>query len=62
MIERMVYEVDLDNLYIILDNNYIEFVWWILNKFNKEGYIYEGYKIFFYCLRCGIGFVSYEVV
>ena len=45
MTERMAYEVDLDNPYITLDNNYIESVWWILNKFNKEGYMYEGHKI-----------------
>lgn len=41
MTERMAYEVDLDNPYITLDNNYIESVWWILDKFNKEGYLYE---------------------
>ena len=36
MTERMAYEVDLDNPYITLDNNYIESVWWILDKFNKD--------------------------
>ena len=41
MTERMAYEVDLDNPYITLDNNYIESVWWILDKFNKEGYLYD---------------------
>ena len=29
MTERMAYEIDLDNPYITLDNNYIESVWWI---------------------------------
>lgn len=61
MTERMAYEVDLDNPYITLDNNYIESVWWILNKFNKEGYIYEGHKILPYCPRCGTGLASHEV-
>ena len=55
MTERMAYEIDLDNPYITLDNNYIESVWWILDKFNKEGYIYEGHKILPYCPRCGTG-------
>ena len=59
--ESMAYEVDLDNPYITLDNNYIESVWWILNKFNKEGYIYEGHKILPYCPRCGTGLASHEV-
>ena len=36
MTERMAYEIDLDNPYITLDNNYIESVWWILDKFNKR--------------------------
>ncbi|SHJ57415.1 isoleucine--tRNA ligase [Tepidibacter formicigenes] len=61
MTERMAYEIDLDNPYITLDNNYIESVWWILDKFNKEGYIYEGHKILPYCSRCGTGLASHEV-
>ncbi|MGL5716619.1 MAG: isoleucine--tRNA ligase [Paraclostridium sp.] len=61
MTERMAYEIDLDNPYITLDNNYIESVWWILNKFNKEDYIYEGHKILPYCPRCGTGLASHEV-
>ncbi|WP_434797008.1 isoleucine--tRNA ligase [Terrisporobacter vanillatitrophus] len=61
MTERMAYEVDLDNPYITLDNNYIESVWWILDKFNKEGYMYEGHKILPYCPRCGTGLASHEV-
>ena len=61
MTERMAYEVDLDNPYITLDNDYIESVWWILDKFNKEGYLYEGHKILPYCPRCGTGLASHEV-
>jgi isoleucyl-tRNA synthetase len=61
MTERMAYLIDLDNPYITLDNNYIESVWWILNKFYKEGYIYEGHKILPYCSRCGTGLASHEV-
>ncbi len=61
MTKRMAYEIDLDNPYITLDNNYIESVWWILDKFNKEGYIYEGHKILPYCSRCGTGLASHEV-
>ena len=61
MTERMAYLIDLDNPYITLDNDYIESVWWILNKFYKEGYIYEGHKIMPYCSRCGTGLASHEV-
>ncbi|KAB3530081.1 isoleucine--tRNA ligase [Alkaliphilus serpentinus] len=61
MTRRMGYTIDLDNPYITLDNDYIESIWWILNKFFKEGYIYEGHKILPYCPRCGTGLASHEV-
>lgn len=61
MTKRMAYEIDLDNPYITLDNDYIESVWWILDEFFKEGYIYEGHKILPYCPRCGTGLASHEV-
>jgi len=40
MTKRMAYEIDLDNPYITLNNDYIETEWWILDKFFKENYIY----------------------
>ncbi len=61
MSERMAYLIDMDNPYITLDNNYIESVWWILDQFNKQDYIYEGHKILPYCTRCGTGLASHEV-
>lgn len=61
MTERMAYFVDMDNPYITLDNDYIESIWWALDKFHKEGYIYEGHKILPYCPRCGTGLASHEV-
>ncbi|SCY89349.1 isoleucine--tRNA ligase [Alkaliphilus peptidifermentans] len=61
MTRRMGYSIDLDNPYITLDNDYIESVWWILDKFFKEDYIYEGHKILPYCPRCGTGLASHEV-
>jgi len=61
MTKRMGYAIDLDHPYITLENDYIESVWWILDKFFKEGYIYEGHKILPYCPRCGTGLASHEV-
>lgn len=61
MTKRMGYFVDLENPYITLDNDYIESVWWILNKFFEEDFIYEGHKILPYCPRCGTGLASHEV-
>ncbi|MBF4691646.1 isoleucine--tRNA ligase [Fusibacter ferrireducens] len=61
MTKKMAYLIDLDNPYITLENNYIETEWWILDKFFKEDYIYEGHKILPYCPRCGTGLASHEV-
>src|SRR5690554_5212630 len=61
MTKRMGYFIDLDHPYITLDNDYIETLWWILDQFNKKGYIYEGHKILPYCPRCGTGLSSHEV-
>ncbi len=61
MTERMAYLIDLDNPYVTLDNDYIESVWWILDKTFKDGLIYEGHKILPYCPRCGTGLASHEV-
>ncbi len=61
MTERMAYLVDMDDPYITLDNNYIESVWYILNKFFEENMIYEGHKILPFCTRCGTGLASHEV-
>ena len=61
MTERMAYLIDLDNPYVTLEDDYIESVWWILDKFFKEGYIYEGHKILPYCARCGTGLATHEV-
>ncbi len=61
MTHRMAYEIDLDDPYITLENDYIESVWWILDKFFKEGLVYEGHKILPYCSRCGTGLASHEV-
>jgi isoleucyl-tRNA synthetase len=61
MSRKMGYFIDMEDPYITLDNNYIETVWWILDKFNKEGFLYEGHKIMPYCPRCGTGLASHEV-
>ena len=61
MTKRMGYEIDMDHPYITLDNDYIETVWWILDRFHKQDMLYEGHKILPYCPRCGTGLASHEV-
>ena len=61
MTERMGYLIDMDDPYITLNNDYIQTGWWIIDRFFREGLIYEGHKILPYCPRCGTGLASHEV-
>ena len=50
--ERLGYWVDLDDPYITYDNDYIESVWWILQRFHAEDLLYQGHKVVPYCPVC----------
>ena len=61
MTEQMGYWVDLTDPYITLANDYIESVWWALQRYFDKGMIYRGYKIQPYCPRCETPLSSHEV-
>src|SRR5215467_7973768 len=58
---RMGYWVDMQHPYITCENDYIESVWWALDRYFKEGLIYQGFKVQLYCPRCGTPLSSHEV-
>ncbi len=58
---RMGYWIDMDHPYITCENDYIESVWWALDRYFKEGLIYQGFKVQLYCPRCGTPLSSHEV-
>jgi len=58
---RMGYWVDMEHPYITCENEYIESVWWALDRYFKEGFIYQGFKVQLYCPRCGTPLSSHEV-
>jgi isoleucyl-tRNA synthetase len=58
---RMGYWIDMEHPYITCENAYIESVWWALDRYFKEGAIYQGFKIQLYCPRCGTPLSSHEV-
>jgi isoleucyl-tRNA synthetase len=58
---RMGYWIDMEHPYITCANEYIESVWWALDRYFKEGLIYQGFKIQLYCPRCGTPLSSHEV-
>lgn len=58
---RMGYWIDMEHPYITCENEYIESVWWALDRYFKEGLIYQGFKIQLYCPRCGTPLSTHEV-
>lgn len=61
MTRLMGYQIDLENPYITLQNDYIETVWYILKDFFEKGLVYKGHKIVPYCPSCGTPLSSHEV-
>ena len=59
--ERIGMWLDLDDPYVTMSDEYIESVWWILSEFDRQGLLYEGYKVVPYCPRCGTALSSHEV-
>jgi isoleucyl-tRNA synthetase len=58
---RMGYWIDMEHPYVTCENEYIESVWWALDRYFKEGFIYQGFKVQLYCPRCGTPLSSHEV-
>ena len=59
--DRMGYWIDMRHPYVTCENEYIESVWWALDRYFKEGLIYQGFKVQLYCPRCGTPLSSHEV-
>ena len=59
--ERIGFWLDMDHPYLTFANEYIESVWWLLNRFWDSGLLYQGHKIVPYCPRCGTPLSSHEV-
>ena len=58
---RMGYWLDMQHPYVTCENEYIESVWWALDRYFKEGLIYQGFRVQLYCPRCGTPLSSHEV-
>ncbi|MFI5027524.1 MAG: isoleucine--tRNA ligase [Solirubrobacterales bacterium] len=59
--ERIGFWIDLDDPYVTLEDDYIESVWWSLQRLWDDGRLYEGHKVVPYCPRCGTALSSHEV-
>ncbi|MCK5826944.1 class I tRNA ligase family protein, partial [Candidatus Bipolaricaulota bacterium] len=61
MMKRMGFWIDFEDAYVTYTDDYIETVWWELNKMFERGLLYQGHKTLPYCPRCGTGLSSHEV-
>ncbi|MEZ5073349.1 MAG: isoleucine--tRNA ligase [Solirubrobacterales bacterium] len=61
MVERIGHWIDLEDPYVTMDTDYIESVWWSLQRSWERGRLYEGHKVVPYCPRCGTALSSHEV-
>ncbi len=58
---RIGYWVDIDAAYWTLSPDYIESVWWHLQRLFDDGLLYEDVKVVPYCPRCGTALSSHEL-
>jgi len=58
---KMGYWVDLEHPYITFENNYIESVWWLLQRLYDKGLLYKGYTIQPYSPAAGTGLSTHEL-
>jgi isoleucyl-tRNA synthetase len=61
IVPRMGRFVDMENDYKTMDSSFTESVWWIFNKLNEKGLVYEGFKSMHLCPRCETTLSNFEV-
>ena len=59
--ERVGFWVDREHPYVTYHNEYIESVWNIVKKINKQKLLYKDYKVVPWCPRCGTALSSHEL-
>ena len=59
--QRIGFWLDYSRAYMTFTSDYVESVWWALERFNEKGLLYRGHKVVPFCPRCGTGLSSHEV-
>ena len=59
--ERIGYWVNMDDPYITCTNNYVESLWWALQRMFNNGLIYRGFKVVPQCPHCETPLSSHEL-
>ncbi|WP_433685020.1 isoleucine--tRNA ligase [Nocardia sp. CA-119907] len=58
---RMGYWIDLDHPYTTMSPEYVDSVWWSLQKIHGDGRLVEDFRVTPYCPRCGTALSDHEV-
>jgi isoleucyl-tRNA synthetase len=58
---RIGYWLDYEHAYVTYTNEYIETVWWLLNRLFERNLLYRGHRVLPYCPRCGTVLSSHEL-
>jgi isoleucyl-tRNA synthetase len=61
MTRRTAFWVDLEHPYVTYENNYVESLWNIMKKVEKDGRLYHGYRVTPHCPRCVTSLSSHEL-
>ena len=59
--DRIAYWLDYEHPYITCSNDYIESVWWLLERLHQRDLLYRGHRVLPYCPRCGTVLSSHEL-
>ncbi len=58
---RIGYWLDFDRAYVTCTREYVESVWWLLQRLYQRDMLYRGHRVLPYCPRCGTGLSSHEL-
>ena len=59
--DRIGYWLDYAHPYVTFSNNYVESVWWLLQRLHQRNLLYRGHRVLPYCPRCGTVLSSHEL-
>ena len=59
--DRIGYWLDYEHPYVTYTNEYIETVWWLLQRLRERDLLYRGHRVLPYCPRCGTVLSSHEL-
>ncbi|HJS46978.1 MAG TPA: isoleucine--tRNA ligase, partial [Gemmatimonadales bacterium] len=59
--DRIAFWLDYDHAYITCSSEYVESVWWLLQRLHERGLLVRGHRVLPYCPRCGTVLSSHEL-